>query len=182
MNTYKIDSAHSEINFRVKHLMISTVTGQFTDFDATLTSETDALEDAQVTFEARVASISTGNAQRDAHLKSNDFFNADEFPTLRFESTSLKQLSDEDYELKGDLTIRDVTKPVTLKAIYGGRITDPYGQNKIGFDLSGSILRKDFKLNWDGVTEAGGVVVSNEVKLLLHVQLVHQEQAEAVLA
>ncbi len=180
MSTYKIDAAHSEITFKVKHLMITNVTGHFTKFDATLESSKEDFSDAKVSFTADINSISTNNEQRDGHLKSDDFFNAAKFPTLSFTSTELKKLSDEKYKLTGDLTIRDVTKKVDLDVEFGGTMVDPWGQEKAGFDISGKINRKDFNLNWSAVTEAGGVVVSDEVRLNLSVQMVKQTVAEAV--
>jgi len=174
MATYKIDPLHSEIKFRVKHLMISNVTGEFKTFDATLTAEAADFSDASISFEADINSISTNNEQRDGHLKSDDFFNAEQFPKLTFVSTSVEKTGDDELLVHGNLTIRDVTKPVTLKAEIGGTMVDFYGQTKVGFDVSGTIQRKDFNLSWDAVTEAGGVVVSNDVKLLLAVQFTKQ--------
>ncbi|WP_416440449.1 YceI family protein [Phnomibacter sp. MR] len=174
MATFKIDPLHSEIKFRVKHLMISNVTGEFKTFDATLTAEAADFSDASISFEADINSISTNNEQRDGHLKSDDFFNAEQFPKMSFASTSVEKNGDDELLVHGNLTIRDVTKPVTLKAEIGGTMVDFYGQTKVGFDVSGTIQRKDFNLSWDAVTEAGGVVVSNDVKLLLAVQFTKQ--------
>ncbi|QGW29574.1 YceI family protein [Phnomibacter ginsenosidimutans] len=174
MATYKIDPLHSEIKFRVKHLMISNVTGEFKTFDATVTAEAADFSDASISFEADINSISTNNEQRDGHLKSDDFFNAEQFPKMTFASTSVEKTGDDELLVHGNLTIRDVTKPVTLKAEIGGTMVDFYGQTKVGFDVSGTIQRKDFNLSWDAVTEAGGVVVSNDVKLLLAVQFTKQ--------
>ncbi|MGR3811631.1 YceI family protein [Jiulongibacter sp. NS-SX5] len=172
MSNWKVDALHSDVQFKVKHLMISTVTGDFKDFDASLDVEGDDLEKANVEFTAQINSISTGNEDRDNHLKSNDFFNAEEFPQLAFKSKELKKSgSDNEYKLSGDLTIRDITKPVVLDVEYGGQMTDFYGNEKMGFDLTGKINRKEFGLTWNGVTEAGGVVVSDEVKLILNIQM-----------
>ena len=173
MENYKIDTAHSEILFKVKHLMITNVTGQFKDFDATLTSSKEDLSDAQVTFTANVDSIDTSNEQRDAHLKATDFFDVEKFPNLKFVSTSVETNGDE-LVLKGDLTIRDVAKPVELKADYNGSVVDPWGQTKIGFEAEGKIKRKEFGLTWDAVTEAGNIMLSDDVKLQLNVQFVKQ--------
>lgn len=174
MSTYKIDPAHSEITFKVKHLMITNVTGNFTKFDATMESSAPDFTDAKINFDADVASISTNNEQRDGHLKSEDFFAAEKFPKLSFVSKSFTKKSDNEYKLTGDLTIRDVTKTVDLDVEYGGSTTDPYGQNKAGFELSGKINRKEFGLGWGAVTEAGGVVVSDEVRLHMAVQMIKQ--------
>jgi polyisoprenoid-binding protein YceI len=174
MSTYKIDAAHSEITFKVKHMMITNVSGNFNKFDATMESAAADFSDASIQFEAEVNSINTNNEQRDGHLKSDDFFAADKFPTLSFKSNSLKLVSGEDYVLSGDLTIRGVTKTVAFAVEYGGTATDPYGQVKSGFEINGKISRKEFGLTWGAVTEAGSVVVSDEVKLHLSVQMIQQ--------
>lgn len=174
MATYKIDAAHSEINFKVKHLMITNVTGNFTQFDATMEASADDFSDATISFEADVNSINTNNEQRDGHLKSDDFFNAEQFPKLTFVSSGLQKKSDNEYALTGDLTIRNITKTVTLDVEFGGTMTDPWGQQKAGFEISGKINRKDFDLKWTATTEAGGIVVSDEVKLQLAVQMIKQ--------
>jgi polyisoprenoid-binding protein YceI len=173
MATYKIDTAHSDILFKVKHLMITTVTGQFKSFDATLTAEKEDFSDAQISFTADVNSIDTRSEQRDGHLKGDDFFNAEKYPEFKFVSTSFVKTND-GYVLKGDLTIRDVTKTIELKADYNGSMVDPWGQKKVGFEAEGVIKRKEFGLSWDAVTEAGGVVVSDDVKLQLNVQFIQQ--------
>lgn len=174
MATYKIDAAHSEITFKVKHLMITNVTGNFTKFDATLEANADDFSDAKISFEADINSITTNNEQRDGHLKSDDFFGAEAFPTLSFASTSFTKKSDEEYALVGDLTLKGITKSVTLNAEYGGTATDPYGQVKAGFEITGKINRQDFGLTWSAVTEAGGIMVSDEVKLAFNVQMIRQ--------
>ena len=174
MATYKIDAAHSEITFKVKHLMITNVTGSFTKFDATLEAEKADFTDAKISFEADVNSISTNNEQRDGHLKSDDFFAADKFPALSFVSSALTQVDGSDYKLAGDLTIKGVTKPVELAVEFGGTATDPWGQSKAGFEVSGKIKRSEFGLTWNAATEAGGVMVSDEVKLQLNVQFIKQ--------
>ncbi len=174
MATYKIDEMHSDITFKVKHLMISTVTGSFANFDASLKAEQEDFSDARISFSADITSITTGNDQRDGHLKGEDFFDAAKFPTLNFSSTSFKKIDGSDYELTGDLTIKGVTKSVTLAVEYGGTMTDFYGQFKAGFDISGKISRSEFGLTWSAVTEAGGVVVSDDVKLNLSIQMIKQ--------
>jgi polyisoprenoid-binding protein YceI len=174
MATYKVDAAHSEVTFKVKHLMITNVTGNFAKFDATLTADKEDFTDAKVSFEADIDSISTNNEQRDTHLKGDDFFNAEQFPKMKFESFSIKKKGDEDYVLEGNLTIRDITKPVKLDVNYGGTMTDPWGQTKAGFEITGKINRKEFGLKWTAVTEAGGIVVSDDVKLNVQVQMVKQ--------
>lgn len=174
LTKWTIDTAHSEITFKVKHLVISTVTGKFNNFDATLETDNENFEDAEIYFEVDINSIDTNNEDRDAHLKSDDFFNAKEHPKLTFESTSFKHVGDDNYKLLGNLTIRGNTKPVELDAVYGGTVQDAYGNTKSGFEVSGSINRKEFGLTWNGVTEAGNVVVSDEVKLNLNVQFTEE--------
>jgi polyisoprenoid-binding protein YceI len=174
MATYKIDAAHSEITFKVKHLMITNVTGNFTKYDATMESEAADFSDAKISFEADVNSISTHNEQRDGHLKGDDFFAAEKFPKLLFKSSKLAKKGEDSFTLTGDLTIRDITKTIELSVEYGGTMTDPYGQVKAGFEINGKINRKDFGLTWGAVTEAGGVVVSDDVKLNAQVQMIKQ--------
>ncbi len=173
MSTYKIDAAHSDITFKVKHMMITNVSGSFTKFDATMESEAADFSDAKISFEADTDSINTNNEQRDGHLKSDDFFAAEKFPKLSFVSSSLVKKGD-DYVLTGDLTLRGTSKAIELAVEFGGTMTDPYGQVKSGFEINGKINRKDFGLTWGAVTEAGGVVVSDEVKLHLNVQMIKQ--------
>ena len=174
MTTYKIDAAHSEITFKVKHLMITNVTGNFTKFDATLETTADDFSDAKISFEADINSITTNNEQRDGHLKSADFFDAETFPVLSFESTAFIKKSESEYTLSGDLTLKGHTKPIFLNAEYGGTATDPYNQTKAGFEITGKINRQDFGLTWSAVTEAGGIMVSDEVKLAFNVQMIKQ--------
>jgi len=173
MATYKIDQAHSDIYFKVKHLAISTVVGSFKSFDATLEADNADFSDLKVSFEADIASINTNQEQRDQHLKSADFFDAEQFPKLSFQSTSVKK-DDDGLLVKGDLSLHGVTRPIELKAEYNGTVVDPYGQTKVGFDIKGKIKRKDFGLTWSAVTEAGSIVVSDEVKLELAVQFIKQ--------
>jgi polyisoprenoid-binding protein YceI len=174
MSTYKIDPAHSEIIFKVKHLVISTVSGHFSKFDATMTSSKEDFTDAQISFEADVNSVTTKNEQRDAHIKSDDFFNAEKFPAITFTSTSVEKKSDNEYTLKGDITIRDITKPIALHVEHGGSTIDPWGQSREGFEITGKVSRKEFGLKWNALTEAGGAVVGDEVRLQLSVQMVKQ--------
>ncbi len=174
MPTYKIDADHSDIMFKVKHLMISTVTGIFKKFDATLEVDENDLTKAKVYFEADVDSVDTKNEQRDAHLKSDDFFNAEQFPKMTFTSTSIEKVSDDEYTLNGNLTIRDITKAISLKVEYNGDVVDPWGLERKGFEISGKINRKEFGLKWSAVTEAGGLVVADDVKLAMNVEMVKQ--------
>lgn len=171
---WAIDPTHSEIQFKVKHMMVSTVTGSFTQFEGKVSAEGDDFENAEIAFSADIDSISTNNSQRDEHLKSDDFFNAAAHPQLTFKSTAFRKKADGTYELAGHLTIRGTTLPVNLDVEYNGTAVDPYGQTKAGFELSGKISRKEYGLQWNAITEAGSVVVSDEVRLVLNVQLVQQ--------
>jgi len=164
---WNIDNAHSEIAFKVKHMMISTVTGYFEDYSASVETENEDFKGASFSFTAQTDSINTKNSDRDAHLKSDDFFNAEAYPELKFESKSFDGST-----LVGDLTIKNITKEVSLDVDFNGVAIDPYGQTKAGFDISGAINRKDFDLTWSAVTEAGKIVVSDTVKLQLNVQFV----------
>jgi polyisoprenoid-binding protein YceI len=169
-----IDPSHSEVEFKVKHLMISTVTGKFTSFNAEVSTPGEDFSQAKVHFTADAASITTGNEQRDGHLQSDDFFNAEKFPQLVFNSTAVTKNSDNEFKVTGDLTIRDITKSVTLNVDFNGTMTDPYGQHKAGFEVTGKINRKEFGLQWSATTETGGIVVSDEVKIHCNVQFVKQ--------
>jgi len=176
MSTTKwvIDPSHSNIGFKVKHLMISTVSGEFGSYSGTLTTEGDSFEGASVEFSADVNSINTGNEQRDGHLKSPDFFDAENHPAITFKSNGFTKKGDDEYEMTGDLTIRGVNKPVKLAVEFAGIVQDPYGNTKAGFSINGKINRKDFGLAWSAVTEAGSVVVGEEVRLVMEVQLLKQ--------
>jgi polyisoprenoid-binding protein YceI len=169
---WNLDPTHSEVQFKVKHLVISTVTGSFNQFTAAATTHGDSWENAQINFSADINSIDTNNEQRDGHLKSGDFFDAENHPTLNFVSTSFTKKSDNQFALVGDLTLKGTTKSVTLNTEFGGEMVDPYGNHKAGFEVSGEINREEFGLTWSAVTEAGGVVVGANVKLHMNIQLV----------
>jgi polyisoprenoid-binding protein YceI len=172
--TWKLDPTHSEIQFKVKHLMITTVTGYFKKFDLEVETEGDDFAKAsRIEFTADVDSIDTNNQQRDTHLKSPDFFNADEHGQITFTATDFTNSGDE-AKLQGELNIRGISKPTTVKVEFGGIVVDPYGQTKAGFTISGKISRKEFGLTWSAVTEAGQVVVGDEIKIHGEIQLVKQ--------
>jgi polyisoprenoid-binding protein YceI len=171
---WKIDPAHSEVQFKVKHLMITTVTGYFKKFDLEVETETDDFTTAsRIEFTADINSIDTNQEQRDTHLKSADFFNAAEYGQLKFVGKQYEAKGDE-AKLHGDLTIRGVTKPVSVDVEFGGIVVDPYGQTKAGFTVKGRISRKEFGLTWNAVTEAGQVVVSDDIRINCEIQLVKQ--------
>lgn len=167
--TWKIDETHSEINFKVKHMMISTVTGSFEKFEGKVETSKDDFKNADFSFSAEIDSVNTNNSDRDKHLKSDDFFGAEKFPKLTFKSRSF-----DGEKMVGDLTIKGVTKEVTLETEYNGTAVDPYGQTKAGFEFEGQVSRKDFGLTWSAVTEAGSVVVSDKVKLIASLQFIKQ--------
>lgn len=168
---WKIDPTHSEIKFKVKHLVVSTVTGQFKNFDATVESEKTDFSDAKITFWADVNSIDTRNEQRDAHLKSADFFDATNYPKIEFTSKAIVKKSESDYEVTGDLTIRGITKEVKLNVTYNGTVKGFGGSEVAGFEISGKLNRFDFGLKWNALTEAGGIVVGDEVRIEISCEL-----------
>ena len=174
MSTTKwvLDPTHSELQFKVKHLMITTVTGHFGVLESEVTTEDNDFSTAKITFKAAVDSINTGNEQRDTHLKSDDFFSAEKFSHLVFESTKVEKKNEEELTIHGNLTIREVTLPISLKAELGGIAKDPWGNLKAGFTVSGVINRKDFGLTWNAVTESGGLLVSEDVRIAAEIQYV----------
>ncbi|BCL81570.1 polyisoprenoid-binding protein [Ktedonobacteria bacterium brp13] len=163
---WQIDAAHSQIGFSVRHMMVSTVRGRFSTVSGTLNIDEANPANSWVEAEADTASISTNDANRDGHLRSADFFDAEKFPKVTFKSTSVAKDGD-NYKVTGDLTMHGVTKPVTFTVEYSGVIKDPYGLQRAGFDAQAKINRKDFGLGWGGVLETGGAIVSDEVKIIL---------------
>ncbi|AWI26655.1 YceI family protein [Flavobacterium pallidum] len=176
MSTTKwvIDPTHSEIGFKVKHMMFTNVSGKFDKFDASIETEGDSFENAKVHFTGQTDSINTGNADRDNHLRSGDFFDAAQFPELKFEANSFTKINEGDYELNGNLTLHGGTKPVRLAVEFGGLMKDPWGNTKAGFSITGKLNRKDWGLSWNAALETGGVLVSEEVKLVIELQFVKQ--------
>ncbi len=174
MSTTKwiIDPTHSEVSFKVKHLVISTVTGYFRKFEGVAEVASEDFDGAAVAFTADIDSIDTNQADRDGHLKSADFFDAASHPKLSFEGKIANNGGE--YTLVGNLTMRGTTKAVELDVTFGGIVADPYGQTKAGFEIEGKVNRKDFGLSWSAITEAGSVVVSDQVRLVLSIQLVKQ--------
>ncbi|UZR92683.1 YceI family protein [Chondrinema litorale] len=175
--TWTSDPAHSSIEFNVTHMMISEVTGKFDGFEAVLKSDKVDFSDAKIEFTAQTSTINTGIDKRDEHLKSADFFDVEKYPTISFKSTSFKKKGGNKYELKGDLTMHGVTKPVTLEAKFNGTIKDPYGNTKSGFKVTGEINRTEFGLNWNSALETGGVVVSEEVEIDANIQVIKSVDA-----
>ncbi len=173
LTKWSIDPTHSEVQFKIKHLVITTVTGHFFNFsgDVEASENFDAIN---TNFEADINSISTNNEGRDGHLKSEEFFDVEKHPKLIFKSKGLKKTGEGEFNLSGDLTLKGITKNITLSVSYEGTATDPWGNVKAGFELNGKINRNDYGLNWSAVTEAGGLVVSDEVKIHANIQLVKQ--------
>ena len=171
MATWKLDPTHTEVKFKVKHLVVSTVTGQFNIFDGTVESDKPDFSDAKISFEADVNSIDTKNEQRNGHLKSPDFFDVENFPKLTFVSKSIKKKSDGEYEVVGDMTIRGTTKEQKLNVTYNGTVKGFGGIDVAGFEITGKLNRFDYGLQWNALTEVGGVVVAEEVKLEISAEL-----------
>jgi polyisoprenoid-binding protein YceI len=168
--TYKVDPNHSNIGFTVKHNMISKVSGSFKEFEGTYDFDAKKPEASKVEFTAKSSSVNTSNDNRDAHLKKEDFFFAEKFPTLSFKSKSFKKAGKDKYKLEGDLTMRGVTKPVTFDVEYTGTITDMQGKERTGFDATTKVNRKDYGINWNKTLDKGGVVVSDDVVINLQIQ------------
>ncbi len=171
---WKADPGHSVVEFSIKHMMIATVRGRFTEFDVTLNGDPESLADASVEVSIDAASIDTHQPDRDAHLKSADLFEVETYPKITFKSTKIESVGGNEYNMTGDLTIRDQTHPVTLKVEYGGSGPDPWGGTRAAFSATGKIDRQAFGVKWNAPLETGGVLVGNEVKLNIEVELVRQ--------
>ena len=175
--TWSFDPTHSEIGFKVKHLMISNVRGNFSRFGGSVTTDGNDFSAALIDLSIESASIDTQMPDRDAHLKSPDFFDAEKFPAIVFKSVTMSADGDDEYKLTGNLTIKDVTLPVTLEVEFGGLMKDPWGNEKAGFTVTGKINRKDFGLTWNKALETGGAVVGDEVTIDLDIELVKAKKA-----
>jgi polyisoprenoid-binding protein YceI len=172
--TWALDPTHSEIGFKVKHMMFTNVSGSFTQFDAAVETESDSFDNAKFSFKAKIDSITTGNKDRDTHLLSPDFFDAATFPEISFTSTGFSKILDGEFELTGDLTLHGITKPIQLNTEFGGLAKDPWGNTKAGLSITGKIDRKDWGLNWNSALETGGVLVGEEIKLNFELQFIKQ--------
>jgi polyisoprenoid-binding protein YceI len=170
-----IDPVHSKVNFTVDHLVISEVDGIFKSFSGSLTETNSDFTDAEITFEIVTASMSTDNEKRDGHLKSEDFFYAEKYPKISFKSSSFKKVNDKEYTLKGNLTMRGVTRQVTLTTKYGGQIMDGYGNTRAAFKVTGSLKRMDYGIAWNGKTEHGSLVVGEDVDIEIKLELIKQK-------
>jgi polyisoprenoid-binding protein YceI len=173
-STWKVDASHSSLKFTVTHLVISEVEGRFKVYDGTVVSKNDDFTDAQINFSVDAKSIDTDNEKRDEHLRSDDFFNAEKFPNLTFKSTSFKKVSGNKYVLEGDLTIRDVTQKVKFDVTYNGQAKSPWGQTAAGFKATSTINRLDYGLKWNKALEAGGVLVADNVNIVLKLEFIKQ--------
>jgi len=169
--TWNVDNLHSEVLFKVKHLVISTVTGSFKSFEGHAVTEGDQFEDARISFTIDVNSVDTGQPGRDEHLKAADFFEAEQYPKFEFTSTSFKKSKADVYSLTGNLTIKGITKEVEFEAEYGGTEKDPYGNIKVGFEVTGTIDRKDFGVTFNSLTETGGLALGEKIKIVANIQL-----------
>lgn len=175
--TWKIDEAHSSVGFKVSHLVVSKTKGTFNDFSGTVDWDGKDITTAKADIKINTASIDTDDQKRDEHLKSSDFFAADSFPTMTFVSTKVTKLTDNQYQLAGDLTIREVTRPVILDVEYSGLIQDPWGNTRAGFTAEGKIDRQEFGIKWSKALDGGGLVVGNDVDIAIEVELVKQKPA-----
>jgi polyisoprenoid-binding protein YceI len=167
--TWVLDKAHTDIEFNVSHLVISEVNGNFREFDGTVINNSEKFEGAEIEFTAKVASIDTDNEMRDNHLKSDDFFNSESYPQIKFRGILIEDQGR--YQLQGEMTIRDITKPILFDVKYNGMVTDPWGNEKAGFKIIGSINRFDYGLKWNTMMEAGGAVVGEDVEIVCNVEL-----------
>ena len=171
---WAIDPTHSEIGFKVKHMMFTNVSGKFEEIYVNLENEDDHFETSDITFSAEVNSVNTGNLDRDNHLRSADFFDVEHYPKITFKSTAIKKINEGEFQILGDLTIKNVTQSIALDAEYSGLMKDPWGNTKTGLSINGKINRKDFGLTWNASLETGGVLVGEEIKLTAEIQLIKQ--------
>jgi len=180
MSTTKwaMDATHSEVQFKVRHMMVSNVTGHFKNFDATVETEGNDIATAKVHFHADIDSIFTNNEQRDGHLKANDFFDAANHPQLTFESSKMEKVSDENYTLTGTLTMRGISKEITLKVEFGGIVQDPWSNTRAGFSVNGKINRKDFGVSFSMVSETGGLMLGEDVHLHANAEFVQVKELQ----
>jgi polyisoprenoid-binding protein YceI len=175
---WALDAAHSELNFKVRHLLVSNVSGSFKKFNATVQTEGEDLTTAKIHFTADVDSVSTNNEQRDGHLKTGDFFDLENHPQITFESSKLEKVDADNYKAHGDLTMRGVTKPIVLNVQFGGTMQDPWGNERAGFEISGKVNRKDFGVSFGMVSETGSVLLGDEVTINANTEFVKQKEQQ----
>ena len=172
---WALDPTHSEVNFKIRHMMVSNVSGHFKNFSATVETEGEDLSTAKVNFTAEVSSISTNNEQRDGHLKTGDFFDAENHPQITFEGGQMEKVDGEHYKVHGNLTMRGVSKPITLHVAFGGIMKDPWGNDRAGFEVSTKVNRKDFGISFGMVSETGGVMLGEEVSINANTEFVKEK-------
>lgn len=170
VRTYNVDTAHSQVGFKVRHMAFSKVAGRFGEYSATIRINPDDLSTLEAEATIQTGSIDTGNSDRDAHLRSGDFFDSESIPTMTFRSKGVTNIDGNDFRLEGELTIRDVTHPITLKGEYLGTTVDPWGNDRVGFEAKGSLNRKEYGLTWNKALETGGLLVGEEVEIFLELQ------------
>jgi len=170
MTKWNVDASHTNVGFVIKHMMVSKVRGDFSDIEGTIEGDPKNLEDAKISFRAGIESISTNNEDRDNHLRSADFFDAEKYPNMTFESTEIKKVSDDEYKLTGDLTIKGNTQSTTFDVEYLGEGTNPWGVAVVGFEATTKISRKEFGLTWSQTLETGGVLVGDDVQIVIDLQ------------
>ena len=170
MSTWNIDVAHTNLGFTVKHMMVSKVRGNFNEFEGKIEGNPEDLASSKVSFKVDMNSINTNNEDRDNHLRSEDFFEVEKYPTMDFESTKIVKTDDDEYDVTGNLTIKGVTKEVTFNAEFDGKATDPWGQEVVGFAVEGNIDRKEFGLTWNQALEAGGFLVGEKIKIAIDLE------------
>lgn len=171
---WNIDGAHSEIGFKVRHMMITNVNGFFNTYTATMAADVTDFSDAEISFEADIDSVSTRNEQRDGHLKSPEFFDVEKFPKLNFKSSSFTKTGDGQYTMKGMFNMHGVEKEVSMNVEFTGTVVDPWGQVKAGFEITGSLNRSEYGLTWNATSEDGSIVLDEVIKLALNVQMIKQ--------
>ncbi|MGE5431297.1 MAG: YceI family protein [Syntrophomonadaceae bacterium] len=175
VGTWNLDKTHTRIQFTARHMVIAHVAGDFKDYNLKMTTKSENFADSDIEFTINAQSIDTGVPDRDAHLKSEDFFGAEKFKEIRFVKKSIEKIDDETYKMRGDLTIRDITKPIDLEVTLGGLIMDPYGNLRAGFNVKGSLDRFDYGLKWNALIETGGAVVGKTIKISCDVEIVKQK-------
>lgn len=176
LQSWKLDEVHSKIRFSVRHMVISEVEGQFNKYDFKLTNDRDDFSTSQVKLIIDANSVDTRNNDRDNHLRSADFFDAEKFPAIKFISTSVKKINDEKYKLVGDLTIKEYTRPIEFEVTYGGQIKDPWGNTRAGFNVKGTIDRFDYGLKWNNLIETGGAVIGKNININCDIEVVKEEE------
>jgi len=171
MTTWKVDASHTNVGFSVRHMMVSNVRGNFTGLEGSVEGDPENLTDAKINFKIDTSTINTNNEDRDNHLRSADFFDVEKYPYITFESTEIVKTADDEYDVTGDLTVKDVTKKNTFKVTRTGSGTNPWGVKVIGFEAESKISRKEFGLTWNQLLETGGALVGDDIKITIEAQV-----------